>query len=594
MPTDSSFAKTSANRVVRTLLFVDVVESVRLIEDDEEVAVDRWRHMVQRIVTKVLPSLHGRMVKSLGDGMLLEFTQVPQAVAAAFAIQRECADANADVAPEQQMLVRVGAHVSELITDAVDVYGRGVNLAARLTTVAGPGEIVVSAAVRDQITETLDAEIEDLGDCYLKHVRQPVRAYRLGPVGTRPVIDVASGFVPDLAPSIAVIPFRSRQADPQHDLLGEVLADEIICALSRAADLKVISRLSTSPLRGRDATPAEMGAILGAAYVLSGEYRVLGARYTLATELAEARSGHIVWSLNLKGSVSGILSGENEPVDRVVAEVSAAIMARELHRAQTQALPTLETYTLLIGAIALMHRLSLHDFERARQMLEAVTERAPRLAVPHAWLAEWHVLRVQQGWADDPQAETRLALDCSKRALDDDPECSLALDIDGFIHTNLLKRLDIANDRYDRALESNPNDSLAWLLKGTMHAFKGEGELATSMAARARALSPLDPLRYFYDSLSATAALSARDYRQAAELALRSYRLNRKHASTLRALAISYWHLGRHEEARRMIGELMRIEPAFTVSRFIERSPSTGYWTGTLWADTLRQAGVPD
>ena len=294
------------------------------------------------------------------------------------------------------------------------------------------------------------------------------------------MIDVASGFVPALAPSIAVIPFRSRLADPQHELLGEVLADEIIGALSRAADLKVISRLSTSPLRGRDATPGEMGAILGAAYVLSGEYRVLGARYTLAIELAEARSAHIVWSLNLKGSVAGILSGEDEPIDRVVAEVSAAIMARELHRAQTQALPTLETYTLLIGAIALMHRLSLHDFERARQMLEAVTERAPRLAVPHAWLAEWHVLRVQQGWADDPHAEARLALDCSKRALDDDPECSLALDIDGFIHTNLLKRLDIANDRYDRALEANPNDSLAWLLKGTMHAFKGEGELATA------------------------------------------------------------------------------------------------------------------
>ena len=166
MPSDPSFAKTAANRVVRTLLFVDVVESVRLIEDNEEAAVGRWRQMVQRIATQVLPPLGGRMVKSLGDGMLLEFTQVPQAVAAAFAIQRECADANADVAPEQQMLVRVGAHVSELIADAVDVYGRGVNLAARLTTVAGPGEIVVSAAVRDQITETLDAEIEDLGDCF--------------------------------------------------------------------------------------------------------------------------------------------------------------------------------------------------------------------------------------------------------------------------------------------------------------------------------------------------------------------------------------------------------------------------------------------
>jgi TolB-like protein/Tfp pilus assembly protein PilF len=378
-----------------------------------------------------------------------------------------------------------------------------------------------------------------------------------------------------------------------HDVVGEVLADEIITALSRTVELKVISRLSTSPLRGRGAAPSEVGAVLGANYVLSGVYRVLGTAYTLTAELAEARSGHIVWSLNLKGSVAGILSGENEPVHRIVAELTAAIMVRELHRAQTQALPTLESYTLLMGAIALMHRLSAQDFDRARQMLEVLTDRAPRLAVPHAWLAEWHVLRVQQGWTDDPQADARRALDCTKRALDDDPDCSLALAVDGFIHTNLFKRLDIGKERYERALEANPNDSLAWLLNGTMHAFKGEGEPAVAMTARARALSPLDPLRYFYDSLSATAALAARDYAQAAELARRSYRLNRKHASTLRALAISHWHLGQHDEARRMVEELLAIEPNFTVARFVGRSPSSEYWTGKVWSETLREAGVP-
>jgi TolB-like protein/Tfp pilus assembly protein PilF len=572
---------------------VDVVESVRLIEENEETAVRRWRAMVDRISTQILPATDGRLVKSLGDGMLLEFAHVQPAISAAFTIQQACVEANREVPPTQQMLVRIGAHVSELIADDHDVYGRGVNLAARLTTVAGPGEIVVSAAVRDGLTATLDAEIEDLGDCYLKHLREPVRAYRLGPAGVRPLIDPGGGFLPSLAPSIAVIPFTAREADPVHDVVGEVLADEIINALSRTVDLKVISRLSTSPLRGRDTPPSEVGAVLGANYVLSGVYRVMGTGYMLTAELAEARSGHIVWSLNLKGSVAGILSGENEPVQRVVAELTAAIMVRELHRAQTQALPTLESYTLLMGAISLMHRLSSQDFDRARQMLEVLTDRTPRLAVPHAWLAEWHVLRVQQGWTDDPEADTRRALECSKRALDDDPECSLALAVDGFIHTNLLRRLDIGKERYERALEANPNDSLAWLLKGTMHAFKGEGEPAVAMTARARALSPLDPLRYFYDSLSATAALAAQDYAQAAELAHRSYRLNRKHASTLRALVISHWHLGQHDEARRMVKELLAIEPSFTVARFVGRSPSSGYWTGKVWSEALREAGVP-
>jgi adenylate cyclase len=278
----------------------------------------------------------------------------------------------------------------------------------------------------------------------------------------------------------------------------------------------------------------------------------------------------------------------------VVAEVTSAVRVREIERAQTRALPTLESYTLLIGAIALMHRLSPHDFDRARQMLEVLTERAPRLAVPQAWFAKWHVLRVQQGWSEDARAEALLAQQRSRRALDDDPQCSLALAIDGFINTNLLRRLDIASERYSLALESNPNDSLAWLLKGTMHAFKGEAAEAVEMTARARALSPLDPLRYFYESLSATAALAAQDYVQAEALAEHSYRLNRKHASTLRALAISRWQLGKHDAARQMIQELLAIEPSFTITRFVERSPSTGYWTGKVWSETLRLAGAPN
>jgi tetratricopeptide (TPR) repeat protein len=213
-------------------------------------------------------------------------------------------------------------------------------------------------------------------------------------------------------------------------------------------------------------------------------------------------------------------------------------MARELVRAQSQPLPTLESYTLLMGAIALMHRLSLQDFDRAKQMLQTLTERAPRQAIPWAWMAKWHVLRVQQGWSDNPDLDAKLALDCTKRALDADAHCSLALAVDGFVHTNLLKQLDVALDRYERALRVNPNDSLALLLKGTLHAFKGEGKQALKDTKHALRLSPLDPLRYFYDSLAATAALSAGDYERALELARRSLRANRTHTSTLRAVVI--------------------------------------------------------
>lgn len=280
-------------------------------------------------------------------------------------------------------------------------------------------------------------------------------------------------------------------------------------------------------------------------------------------------------------------------IHRIVAEVSAAVVARELQRVQSNALPTLESYTLLMSAITLMHRLSLREFDRAQQALQTLIERAPHLAVPQAWMAKWHVLRVQQGWSSDTAQEGRLALGCTRRALDADPDCSLALAIDGFVHTNLLKQLDVAQERYEHAIRVNPNESLAWLLKGTLHAFRGEAGQAVKDTQRALRLSPLDPHRYFYDSLAATAQLAAGHYERALELARRSLRANRTHTSTLRALAIAEWQLGQHAAARKTVGELMRLEPALTVKGWLERSPSSAYATGKLWSTVLQKAGVP-
>jgi class 3 adenylate cyclase/TolB-like protein/tetratricopeptide (TPR) repeat protein len=579
--------------VVRTVLFIDLVESVRLMESDESDAVRRWRQIVATVERDVLPAHSGRLVKSMGDGLMLEFPSVQPAMRTAFAIQQVCQQANAGVPPDRQMLVRMGAHVGQLMADEHDIYGRGVNLAARLTTLAGPGEIVVSADARDQLVPVLDADIEDLGACYVKHVNEPVRAYRVGPPGPRPVIEPGSAAMPELRPTVAVIPFTARAGEPAHQVLGEVLADEIISALSRAADLNVISRLSTTVFRGRDASLGEVGGYLNATYVLSGAYLVSGNQLNLSAELADAKSGNVVWAKTLKGQVNGIVSGKDSLIDKVVAGVSAAVMARELLRAQSQPLPTLESYTLLMGAIALMHRLSLRDFDRAKQMLQTLTDRAPRQAVPWAWMAKWHVLRVQQGWSEDPNLEARLALDCTKRALDADAHCSLALTIDGFVHTNLLKQLDVALDRYERALRVNPNDALALLLKGTLHAFKGEGKLALKDTKHALRLSPLDPLRYFYDSLAATAALSAGEYERALELSRRSLRANRTHTSTLRALLISQWQLGQYVEARATVAELLRLDPTFTMTKWAQRSPAAGYDIGKLWFDVLHKAGVP-
>lgn len=582
----------AVERATRAMLVVDVVESVRLIEHDEEGAIARWLSLVNHVETDLLTVGEGRLVKCLGDGMLLEFMNARAAVAAALAIRHASRRQNFGLPPERQMLLRMGIEISDVIIESRDVYGHGVNLATRLASLAGPDEIVISARVRDQITPVLDADVEDLGDCYLKHVQHPVRAYRIGPPGPHPVIQ--PGFsLGELRPTLAVIPFAARDVAPEHHVLGEILAEEIIRDLSRLPDVNVISRLSTTAFRSRQATLAEINAHLNADYVLSGIYRVDDQRIKLDAELAEAESAHIVWSRCFEDQLAGILGGEQELIGRVVADVGTAVASFELRRARSQALPTLKSYTLLMAAITLMHRLSLQDFEEARNLLQTLIDRATRQSVPQAWLAKWYVLRLQQGWTDDPQSDARQALACAERALDADPQSSLALAIDGLVRTHFSKQLDIAQERYALAVKANPNDSLAWLLKGTLHAFMGEGPEAVDNTDRALRLSPLDPQRYYFDSLAGTACLAAHKYEHALELAQRSLRANRAHTSTLRVMAIAQWQLGLREDARSSVRELLRLEPTLTVERYLQRTPAAAYGTGKEWSTALREAGLP-
>ena len=262
--------------------------------------------------------------------------------------------------------------------------------------------------------------------------------------------------------------------------------------------------------------------------------------------------------------------------------------------ASTQPLPTLESYTLLLGAIALMHRASPAEFERARQMLEHLAYRHGRSGIAHAWLAKWHVLRVVQGWAPDPSAEGTHALDRVQRALDASPRNALALSIGGLVHGYLHKDLATAGQMYDDALTSNPNEPLAWLFSATRHAYLGEGARAEEASALALRLSPLDPLRYFFDSLAATAVLANQNWDRSVLLAQRSIKANRTHASTWRTLAYGLVMLDRPIEARHAVQELLVIEPGLTVRRFRARFPGQDGPMAEPWAHALASAGLPD
>lgn len=579
-------------RFTKVLLVMDVVESVRLMQEDESGAVLQWRTLADH-VEHVLPNYQGRMLKSLGDGLMLEFSTAQSCVQAAFAIQQYSRELNQSRPTAHRMHLRMGAHVAEFVADSRDIYGSDVNLAARLTTLAGPGELVVSGELREQLAPILDADIEDLGPCYLKHISEAVRVYRVGPPGERPIIEAGQSFQLDLRPTLAIIPFAIRSAEPGQEMLGEALADEVIAALSRTSELHVISRLSTTVFRGRPDAIEDIRKLLGASYILSGVCRAQGSQLALFVELIDAQSKNIVWADTLKGKVTDLFATHDEMIARLVAAISSAVMSNELGRAQQHALPTLEGYTLLLSAVSLMHRNSPSDFKRSRQMLEHLIDRSRRHPVPYAWLAKWHVLLVQQGWSENQEVDTQLAMDCTKRALENDPASSLGLTVQGFVLTNLMKDLDGAADSYDAALRINPNESLAWLLTGTLNAFRDNGDAALAASERALRLSPLDPMRYFYDSLAASSAITAGKYDRAIELAQRSLKANRTHTSTYRALAIAQSLSGQVDEARGTVQKLLELDPSYTVTRFLARTPAKGALANKV-ADALLQAGLPD
>lgn len=396
-----------------------------------------------------------------------------------------------------------------------------------------------------------------------------------------------------LRPIVAVIPpilHASRETD---DPVGEIIADEIITGLSKCEDLQVISRLSTTQYRAKTVSLEQIALNLGAAYVISGSYRSSGSITRVTIELVEVRSKSVLWSETKAIDVEKLFMRSDELVSLAISETSRIIIGNELQRALTMEAHTLESYTLLIAATRLMHRASRRDFERAKGLWQALTVRTRNLAIPHAQLAKWHLLSFTRGWNTNGKEVAKSALECTSMALDNDSHCSLALTVDGCIRTQLLRDLDAGEELYRNALDVNPSESLAWLFLGTLNAFKGNGTDALAETDQAMRLSPIDPLRYFYESLAATAALSANEFDRAVELANSSISLNKTHSSTYRALAIAQVNLGKDTEARQTTEALLKLDPTLTVRSFLARSPSADFEIGRTWAKALKTAGVP-
>lgn len=579
-------------RARRAIVVVDVVESVRLMQEDEAGFIDRWRRFVHQVRTEVLPKHGGRLVKSLGDGMLLEFPAVPSAVSAALEMQQRARSISSDGGLALEL--RCGIHQADVAVDALDIYGTGVNLAARLAGLAGPGEIVISSQAREDLIQDVDASLEDMGECWLKHMSQPIRAWRAVPLQPAKAARRAAGLTDVHHASIAVLPFVLQStAECADQMLGELVAEDVSAWLTRVPNLAVVSCLSTLPLRNRAATYPELSALLGVNYVAHGSCMRDGARLRIHAQLIEGSTGRVLWTGTERAEIGDLWHREAPVTCAIAGHVSKALLGSEAARASVTSLPNLESYSILFGAISMLHRLSRREFDRARDMLEHLADRHPRSPVPHAWLGKWYVMRIGQGWSSDAAEDGRRALAATSTALHLDPTHAFSLTMDGFATGYVKKDFAIAEQRYEDALRSNPNESLAWLFRSAMLGYRDQGTQAIECALRAQDLSPIDPMQYYFDHFTSLALLLAGRYEESIAYGLRSIKGNRTHASALRALAMAQSLAGRLDDARATGALLMQLEPQLTLRAFRARYPGQSREQVDRLAHGLELAGVP-
>jgi adenylate cyclase len=594
-------APDNSSGALRTVLVCDVVDSVHWMQANEAAAIAQWQSFIDAVKKQVIPKLGGRLVKSLGDGLMLEFLIAPaDALNAAFAMKEIAAEIRrADTKKQDNFWLRMALHHTTATVGEDDIYGHGVNLCARIATLAGPGEIVLSTEMRDQLTDKLDADLEDMGECFLKHIDEPVRVYRAGAVGLEPIVAPRREYAAPMQAIIAVIPFMARSMAAENQLaVGEIIADGVIGQLSRSASLKVISRLSTSVFRNRKNTGslnavADIEQHLGANYVLSGSYIAMDKKVIITAELTETKSNQVVWMDRLQGEVMDLLQIQSELCNTIANATHLAILETEVQAALTQPLPTLQSYSLLLGGINLIHRHGAVQFNRGLEILNHLEHMHNRSSIVASWKAMWYVLAATRGVNGDKKNDASLALQLTHKALAVDPANSMAQAVEGFVYLHLKKDMATALARLNASVVSNPNDSNGWLFKGVAHSFLDEASQAVQASEKALALSPLDPQQYYFESLAASSAIVDNNFLSAIDLCKASLRRNRMHLPTYRALLTAYWYSGQVIQAKETAQDLLHIAPNFNINNFLEKSASAQSRFGKQMVVAMLGAGIP-
>ena len=600
----------------RLVVVVDLMESVRLMQQNEQATLTRWLGFVQYVQTELLPKYPAQLVKSTGDGLLLQLDDPRVLDSFTQRMHAHFALINTQLAPEQTMWLRIGCHLTDVFAAEQDIYGAGVNLACRIATLANPGETVVSVEVRDQLVDGLHADFTDLGECYFKHLEGAVRVFRLSSPDLALCFPTASAMdnkkgtafqreasISDLRAVVAVLPFSPRKlVNDEQWAVGEIIAESLIGQFSRSLSLRVISHLSTKSL----AKVAEQGDIetlqaqckkLGVHHVLCGSYMVINKKVIVNWELFNSHDNQIIGADRVEGDVDHLLERSNEITHTIADMAHRAILQTEVKKSLHQPLPTLQSHSLLSSGINLLFRTSENDFQRSQRILNHLSERHNTSHQPYAWLAKSYVLMASQSTSTARHAATDRHADycrfLTQRAIELAPNSSFSWAISGLVSYHILHDFDHASEFLDQAIAINPSESLAWLYKGMLHAFKAEVEPGLHAVKTACQLSPLDPNRHYFFTLTASAHLSAGHYAEAIEYANRAISGNIYHLSAHRVLVISQALSGDLDAAKINGKRLLQLAPEFTVSGYQNNFKNSNFKLGETFGRALSMAGIP-
>jgi TolB-like protein/tetratricopeptide (TPR) repeat protein len=582
----------AVQRRLAAILAADVVGYSRLMGEDETGTLARLKVCRRDLIDPAIAKFHGRIVKLMGDGVLVEFASAVDAVECAAAIQRAMATRDAETDDARRIRFRIGVNLGDVIVDGDDIYGDGVNIAARLEAMAEPGGIYVSATVHDHVLGKLALPFDDLGEHTLKNIAKPIRVYGVVTGGTSQRAERPTLALPD-KPSIAVLPFQNMSGDPEQEYFADGMVEDIITGLSRFNALFVIARNSSFTYKGRAVDIKQVGRELGVRYVLEGSVRKSGNRVRITGQLIDTSTGSHLWADRFDGLIEDIFDLQDHVTANVVGAIAPKLEQVEIERAKRKPTDRLDAYDYYLRGMADLGQWTREANADALANFTHALERDPNFAAAYGNAARCYVQRKAAGWSIDRDHEIVETERLAKLAVKYGREDAVALCTAGMALSYVVGDLENGNGYIDQAIHLNPNMAWAWMFSGWINAWRGKSEMAIERAKRAIRLSPHDTQMFAMQSSVSLAHYFAGRYEEALSWAEAAIRDQPKFLIALCIASASYALTGRTPEAEKAMANLRQLDPALRLSNLGELMPIARPGDFAMLFDGLSKAGLP-